>query len=238
MKIIRGFLLAITISFVFSCLALADGVSIDKVYNPYVQLLETEVEYRALLEQDTDKIFDGRQRHILGVGKSLSDKLMGEFYLIGSATDNESVSVDAIELELKWQLTEQGEFNNDWGVLFELENRFSESVWEASSSLIALHEWPKWVLTGNLSLIYEWGSDIENEWETAFASQLRYRRSQSLEPAIEFYAGQDTRGIGPVLTGQLRFKDAKKLRWEFGVILDVNSDAASENWKLNFEYEF
>lgn len=216
----------------------ADGSSIDKVYHPYVQLLEKEIEYRALYQQDSKPDADGRLRHILGYGQALSDRLFAEVYLIGIDQAGDSFSLEAYEAELKWQLTEQGEFDNDWGILFEFERDSSEDIWEASSTLIAAHTWSRWVATINLALIYEWGGDIDNEWETAFSAQLRYRNSERLEPAIEFYQGQDTQAIGPVLTGLWRFGGGRKLYWEFGAILGTNSETADVNWKLTLEYEF
>ncbi len=226
------------ITIVFSQSALSDGLTIDKVYHPYVQLLETEIEYQFLHEQNANDEFNGRQRHKLGIGRALSDAFFAELSLIGSDNHGETIAVDAFEVELKWQLTEQGEYDNDWGVLFELEKEKSENSWETSVTLIGLHEWSDWILTGNLSLIYEWGDDIDNEWETAFASQLRYKYKQQLEPAIELYLGQDTKAMGPVLTGSYRLGVAKKMNWEFGVIFGMGSEMADATWKLNMEYEF
>ncbi|MGB2009857.1 MAG: hypothetical protein ACPHSA_10490, partial [Cycloclasticus pugetii] len=56
------------------CLALlavrvaASEFSVDKVYHPYIQPLERELEWRMLSG-------DGQQLHRLGIGKSLSDSL-------------------------------------------------------------------------------------------------------------------------------------------------------------------
>ena len=121
---------------------------------------------------------------------------------------------------------------------YELEKEHNDNFWEASSTLIVLHEWSDWIATGNFSVIYEWGNDSDNEWETAFAGQLRYRNSEQIEPGIEFYQSQDTQGVGPVVTGLWRLGDGKKLNWEFGAILGTNNDTANVNWKFDLEYEF
>ena len=203
-----------------------------------MQLLEKEIEYRVLYEDDSDDVVDGRTRHKLGYGKSISDQFFVEFYVTGADEPGDRLELESYEAEVKWQLSEQGEYDNDWGLLFELEKEHGDSIWEASTTLIVLREWSDWVAIGNLSVIYEWGSDIDNEWETAFAGQLRYRNSEQIEPGIEFYQSQDTQGIGPVLTGLWRLGDGKKLNWEFGAILGTNNDTADVNWKLNIEYEF
>ncbi len=216
----------------------ADGSTIDKVYHPYVQLLEKELEYRVLYEQDSRKASDGKNRHKVGYGQAISDRFFAEVYLIGVDQPNSNFKIESYEAELKWQLTEQGEYDNDWGLLFELEKKRNENIWEASTTLIALHEWSNWIATGNMSVIYEWGEDIGNEWETAFAGQLRYRFNERLEPGIEVYQAQDTQGIGPVVNGLWRMGRGKKLNWEFGAILGTDSDTADINWKFNLEYEF
>ncbi len=216
----------------------ADGSTIDKVYHPYVQLLEKEIEYRTLYEQDSDDVVDGRNRHRFGYGQTLSDQLFVELYLTGIDEPRANLELESYEVEVKWQLTEQGEYENDWGLLFELEKEHDENIWEASSTLIVLHEWSDWIATGNFSVIYEWGNDIDNEWETAFAGQLRYRNSEQIEPGIEFYQSQDTQGVGPVVTGLWRLGGGRKLNWEFGAILGTNNDTADVNWKFNLEYEF
>jgi len=224
---------------IFVCFRVhADGSTIDKVYHPYVQLLEKEIEYRTLYEQDSDDRIDGGNRHRLGYGHAVSDQWFAELYFTGMDEPGGDLELESYELELKWQLTEQGEYENDWGLLFELEKEHNDNIWEASSTLIVLHEWSDWIAIGNFSVIYEWGNDIDNEWETAFAGQLRYRNNEQIEPGIEFYQSQDTQGVGPVVTGLWRLGDRKKLNWSFGVILGTNNDAADANWKLNLEYEF
>ncbi len=216
----------------------ADGSTIDKVYHPYVQLLEKEFEYRTLYKQDSDKASDGYNRHKVGYGQSLSDYFFAEAYLIGVDEPSSDFEIEAYEVELKWQLTEQGEYDNDWGLLFEIEKEKSENIWEANTTLIALHEWSSWIATGNLSIIYEWGADIDNELETSFAGQLRYRYSRLIEPGIELYLSQDTHGLGPVVNGLLRLGDGEKLNWELGAIFGANNDTSDVTWKFNLEYEF
>lgn len=232
----NSFILIISLS---TCTCLyADGSIIDKVYHPYVQLLETEIEYRSRYQGDDDAELDDRQQHRLGIGRSLSDQLFAEIYLIGEDSAHSDLQLTAIEAELKIQLTEQGEYDNDWGLLFELERETKYNLWEASTTLIAVHEWRRWIATANLSLAYEWGSAINNEFETSLATQLRYRYRQAVEPAVEFYMGEDTLGLGPVLTGIQALGGRRKLLWEFGVIAGLDAGTPDTTWKLNLEYEF
>ncbi len=208
--------LVIGLLFAFSRSASADGNNIDKVYHPYVQNKETEIEYRVIAQEDDKDTLDSLFKHRWGFGYSPSDRLKVELYVIGEDKRGESFEVSAFELETKIQMTEQGEYWADWGLLFELEKERHDNAWALAASVLVEKEWGAWIGVANLSVEYEWGSDIKDEIESALALQGRYRLSRFLEPAVEFYSGQDTLGIGPVLLGQLRLGQIKKLRWEVG----------------------
>lgn len=206
----------------------ADGLAIDKVYHPYVQSLEREFEWRMISA-------DGEQKHRLGIGKSVSDRLFVEGYLIVSNNEN---SIDAYELEAKWQLTEQGEYAVDWGVIVELEKDRYDNNWELATGLLMEKEWGTWTGSANLRAIYEWGNTINAELESALALQARYRYSRYFEPALEFYSGQNTCGIGPVIMGDVKFSAGKKLHWEVGSIIGLDSTTPDNTWRLLTEFEF
>ncbi|MDP6674916.1 MAG: hypothetical protein QGH93_08740 [Gammaproteobacteria bacterium] len=218
--------------------AFADGAVVDKIYNPYVETLEREIEYRFIVQNDDSDSLDGVQLHRLGLGLSWTDRWFSEVYLIGERTNSDSLSVEAYELETKWQITEQGEFWADWGLLFELEAERDKSIWEYGTTLLTSKEWGRWVTTANLGLIYEWGSDIANEWETTLSVQGRYRLSEAFEPALEFYTGQDTKALGPVFTGLIRTGGRTKLRWEVGLIFGLDTASPDQTFRGLLEFEF
>ncbi len=218
------------LSGLFPSVLFADGGVIDKVYHPYVQPLEKEFEWRMVSADDV-------QNHRLGLGVSLSDSLFVECYLIAKDVDNH-LKLEAYEIEAKWQLTEQGEYAVDWGVLFELEKEQHDNTWEASTSLLMEKEWGRWVGAANIGIIYEWGPQIKDELESSLAGQLRYRYKPYLEPAVEFYSGENSLGLGPVLMGDIRLAAIQKMHWEVGAILGLDSDTPSNTWRLLLEYEF
>jgi hypothetical protein len=228
-KPFQWFILIMILS--FTTLVFADGSAIDKVYHPYVQPLEREIEWRMVSA-------DGEQKHRLGLGKSLSDKWFVEVYLIAEDKKNENLEISEYEIESKWQLTEQGEYSIDWGILAELEKAKSDDKWEVSTAVLMEKQWGRWSGTANIKLIYEWGDDVDNEVETALALQTRYRYSRLFEPALEFYAGEDTRGLGPVFMGDVRLGRAKKLHWELGAIIGLDSKTPDNTWRVLTEFEF
>jgi|AZII01.1.fsa_nt_gi hypothetical protein len=214
---------------------LADGSVVSKIYHPYVQPLEKEIEFRLNYENDDD--FSDRQQYKLAYGQSLSDTWFSEIYLIASKNGGDAFEIQAYEAELKWQMTEQGEYSADWGVLFELEKK-EGGEWEASSVLLVEREWGRFVGTANLAAIYEWGDGVEDELESKLALQMRYRQSPRFEPAIELFAGEDYKGIGPLIMGREVLGPAKRLRWELGAIFAINNDSPDLTIKTSLEYEF
>lgn len=222
-----------------SCVALSDGAAIDKVYHPYVEQLEWELEWR-MTHADENPVngVEREQSYRLGMGRAVSEFVFVEGYLIGERSADESLDLEAYEVEVLWQLSEQGEYLLDYGLLFELEKEHQQDIWEYATVLLLEKEFGRLSGTANLGVIYEWGDDIKDEWETSLALQGRYRYSPRLEPAIELYAGEDTLGAGPVLMGLEKLGPMQALRWEAGVILGLDSDTADYTLRAVLEYEF
>lgn len=218
--------------------AWADGVVIDKIYHPYVQPLEREFEWRAALQNDQPGRPDNLELYRFAYGQSLGEKWFAEVYLVGETSDDASFDVKAYELEALRQLTEQGEYWADWGVVFELEKESGRDAWEFSTGLLAEKEWGKWSGTANLFVMQEWGSDIVNELETRLGLQARYRYARGFEPAIEIYSGEDTRAVGPAVMGQVKLDNKRQLRWEAGAIFGVDSKSPDTTLRFLLEFEF
>lgn len=216
----------------------ADGVVIDKIYHPYVDALESELEYRALVQDEQHGISTQAQIHQLSFGRALGSRMFAEVYAIGEKPRAGGFNFGAWEAELKWQLTEQGEYAVDWGLLVEYENERRVDIEEFSVTLLAEKEWGNWSGAANFHVINEWGDDIDPEVETVLALQTRYRYSRLFEPGLEFYAGQNTRGIGPVLQGTFTTGIRKAVHWETGVIFGMDNDSADQTWRFLLEYEF
>lgn len=209
----------------------AGGSTVDKVYAPYVQPLEKELEWRL-----TDA--DGKQKQRLGYGQSLSDRVFVEGYLIGEKTADKALRLQAYEVEALWQLTEQGQYSFDWGLVSEIEWQRDNDDWEVATGLITSRSWGRWEATSNLWLKYEWQENGSKEFETALALQGRYRLASWFEPAIEFYAGENTRALGPVAMGDVRLQPGKKLHWEIGALTGLDSHTADITWRSLLELEF
>lgn len=217
-------------------LALADA-EVGRVYHPYVMPLEREIEWRANLIDDSDQEDLSDQKYWLAYGFSPLERWFVEAYVIAEKDNGESLDVSGFELEGLRQLTEQGEYWADWGLLFEVERETSENVWEVGVAGLMEKEIGPTSLTANLHLIYESGSGIDNEFETLGALQWRWRYREYFEPAIEYYKGDELNAVGPVALGTARF-GMQKLKWELGPIFGIASETPDLTWRLLLEYEF
>jgi hypothetical protein len=227
--------LALLFNCFYSSFTFADGVVVDKVYHPYVLPNEKEVEWR-LLSHQTNNTNDLAQR--FAYGQSVLDDMMVEFYIVGERDVDGNFGVSAYEIETRWMLTDQGEYWADWGMLFEFEKEHNKDSWEVTSGLLFEKEIGRTSLSINAFLIYEWGSDIQNEIEMEFRAKYRYRWLPQFQPAIELYSGEDYVGIGPAFMGIQRFDGQKQLKWELGFITGLNGKSKDHILRASIEYEF
>ena len=235
---VRVIILVFLVSFTKIDIAHADGNVIDKVYHPYVDAMEKELEFRSLFQNLPVTNLLPVQVHQLSLGSAWGNSFFGEAKLVGSKTQQKGFELSAFEFELKWQLTEQGEYSADWGVVFEIEHGVERDLDELSVGLLIEKEFGRWSTTANLFAIQEWGDSIEGEFETVFGLQARYRHARLFEPALEFYLGQNTVGIGPVLIGSANVGARKSLSWEVGVIAGLSNKSPNSTYRVLLEYEF
>lgn len=215
---------------------LADA-EIGRVYHPYVAPMEREIEWRSNVIDDPGKSNHKNQKHWLAAGYSINDRWFAEAYVIAAKDNGESLQIEGFELEAKRQLTEQGEYWADWGVLYELERETSENIWEAAVTGLMEKEIGATSLAINLSAIYEFGGGIEDEFETAAALQWRWRYTEKFEPALEYYQGDELAALGPVGLGTFRF-GRQQLKWELGLLFAADSVTPDKTYRVLFEYEF
>lgn len=212
-----------------------DGSAISQVYAPYVQPLERELELLWLDETRPSGRIESNTLTKLGFGTSFLDGVYTELSV--SKLDASSIDSTQVELEVIWQITEQGEYSSDWGLLFEAETNLDTHNHELSAGLLNQKDWKKISLISNLVATYEWGSGFENEFESRLGLQARYRLRPEFEPMIEFFQGPDTTAIGPGAAGLIRLRPGRQLRWGFSILKGLNSEL-DYTAKLEFEYEF
>jgi len=213
----------------------ADGIPVDKVYHPYVLANERELEWRFTSRQnDNGNVLAQR----FAYGHAVSEYLTIEGYIVGERDDTGDFGLQAYEIEARWMLTDQGEFWADWGMLFELEKQHKKDIYEFTSGLLFEKEFTQTSLTINALLVYEWGKDIQDEFEAEFRLKYRYRYLPALQPSIEIYSGENFVGAGPGFMGVHRYEGQKQLKWELAFIAGLNGDSKDHTLRFALEYEF
>jgi len=216
----------------------ADGNVVDKVYHPYVDALEKELEYRSIFQDKKPIGGNTKSLHQLSLGRSIGDQWFAELNLIGAKNRHNNFDLNAYELELKWQLTEQGEYSADWGLLLEYEEKSEDDYQELVVGVLTEKEFGRWSGTANLLLKEEWGDDTGDEFETALAMQARYRYSRVFEPAMEVYVGQNSAAVGPAFLGSAIVGVRKSISWEAGLMFGITDETPNNTFRFLLEFEF
>ena len=215
----------------------SDGVTIAPVEEPYVHALEREIELHSRWQHNPRQRADQLLTTVAGALAGQSNRAI-ELSMSGLDLPGGQFQADSVELEAKWQLSEQGEFTADWGLAVELEREIDTNRWEAGATLLWQRQLQRWVATLNGSLYYEWGSHYQNEWETSLAAQLRYRLSPALEPTLVLHLSQDTGAVGPGLWLHQRLAPGRRLNWQLALLQGFKTTTPEQSLLLSVEYEF
>lgn len=237
MKNIAGFHLLLAATFFStSFTALPVCADIGRVYHPYVETLEREIELR--ITQSHDELDDHTNLYNIGYGQAINDKLFIEAYAIASESDISGADIEAFELEGIYQLTEKGSQALDYGLLIELERENENNITEIGGTILLEKEFGVTSLTTNLGLTYEFGSGIDNEYDRSARMQWRYRLRPTLEPALELFMDEYDKSAGPALMGAQRLAHRQKLKWELGLLFALEKETPDTMLRAVLEYEF
>lgn len=203
------------------------------VYHPYVNQGERELEYGISLRGMS------RSFQRVSIGYAWTDRLATELYLLSESPSHGGSRARAFEFEARWQLTEQGEYAADWGLIFEAASNYDGQQHEVAAGILMEKELGhRWVATANALLEFEFGEDLANEFETAFRGQLRYLRSPAFEPAFEIYLDDLDYAAGPAAMGAIRLAPGRQLRWELGYLFGINAATPDTSLRAAIEFEF
>lgn len=224
-----------------------------KVYYPYVEFGELEIEYRPSVTFDDDGAKDNEQKHLLGIGYGVSEWWFTELYAEWEreAGPGEGTVFEAFEWENRFQITNPGEHWADFGLLVEYVRKDSGS----SSDKIELgflfaKEFGKFDAAYNLVFEREIGSGASDDVELAQAFQLKYRLDPAFEPGVEVFSefgaidnisgfDEQEHYIGPVAIGVLPLGvGGTKVKYNAGYLFGVSDEAADGVFKAIIELEF
>lgn len=212
--------------------------SVGKVYDPYVNAYESEIEYRAIY--DDGESADPRKslKQVLGFATGVMEGVAIEVSASHYEITDGANELRSAEVEVFWQLTEQGEYDSDWGTSFSLERNHVTNYWEASSKILMAHDFDTTSLILNAGINYSWGSGVDNEFEGEFRGAYVWRYSPEFAPSIEFHTSESLTSIGPVIGGKYRVAAGKALLWRTGVMFGIDTYTPNNIVKFELEYEF
>jgi len=193
-----------------------------KIYSPIVDFGETELEFRGHYNFDDEANgndgVDGSQKYKLDFGRGVTPRWFTEVVLEYEHAPGEGGVLAAVEWENVIQLTEQGEYAFDWGVLLEYSHALEDDAADKFEfGPLVQTEFGRQVWTGNLILEVPLSGDEGVEWE--FATRLQRRISPAFEPAVELYWSEDELQIGPALLGKTRVGAGPTIfAWQAGVL--------------------
>lgn len=233
-------------------LGVRDAQAGFKVYYPYVEYHELEIEYRPSVTFDGDDAKDNEQKHLLGVGYGVTEWWFTELYAEWEreAGPGESTEFEAFEWENRFQVTNPGEYWADFGLLVEYERTDSpHSPDKIELGLLFAKELGKFSAAYNLVFERQVGGGASSDVEFGHAFQLKYRLDPAFEPGVEvfgeFGAIDDIPGfdeqkhyVGPIATGVLPLGDSGlKLKYNAGYLFGVSDEAADGVFKAIVELE-
>jgi len=223
-----------------------------KVYGPNVEYGETEIEYRGHYNFDSEAGEDGEHAHVLFVGRGFTPYWFSEIGLESEKEGNEDLKLEAIEWENRFQLTEQGRYWMDVGLLTELEfaARDDDPDEVLLAPLLQKAVSRRWVATLNPRFEREFGDNAEDEWELGYAWELRNRLRRTLEWGVEGFGETGELGdsepwdeqeheIGPFVSGSVDLDGPREaLKYQVGLLFGVTDGAPDQRLAWELEYEF
>jgi high-affinity iron transporter len=217
------------------------------VYSPLVEQGERAIEWRGHYILDGNDATDGEQQAELEFEWSPMARWRTELLVAAERASGDGLETTGIASENVFQLTEQGRYWADFGLLAE----YAHSLEHGGSDAVELgllaqkdagrHE-------TRLNLTFERPLTGSGDTRMGYAWQYRYRLRESFEPGIEMYGGLGEVGnigaldnheqqIGPAFAGKLRTTKGA-LKYEAGLLFGLNDQTPDATARFLLEYEF
>lgn len=234
-------------------LAASPAYAVDKLYTPYVEKGEWELEYFGRRTVDKDSTKDNAQEHQLSLEYSPTGWWKTEVYGIFQKEPHDNVEFDAFEWENVFQFTKPGEYWVDAGASLAYE--WVPASGEADSlemRLIFAKHVGRTFHVLNLSGEQAIGGGADDAFEAGLSWSSRYELSPYFQPGIEFhnefgevndmssFADQE-HYIGPAIYGTLPFEvdgnDIEGLQYRAGYMFGFGHNSSDGQAVLQLEYE-
>jgi FTR1 family protein len=222
----------------------------QKVYYPTVNQGEVEAEFLGHYDSDNNPALDKGQKYKFELGYGVTNFWMTEAVVEVEKAAQDKTRLDSFEWENIFQLTPQGKYWLDAGVLASVEfpaNSGQPHVFEFGPLL--QKQFGKMLNTANLVFVKETGSNAHAPLQATYAWQTKWLVSPYFEPGFEAYGDfgdvnkwgirrDQTQQAGPAVFGSFNMGPGQKLRYEAGLLFGLNAATPGASLKWLLEYEF
>jgi FTR1 family protein len=217
------------------------------VYSPLVEQGEIAVELRGHYDFDGRDAFDGGQQYKAAIEWSPVARWRTELMTEFEREPGGSLDTTEVAWENVFQLTEQGQYWADFGLLAEYAHSLEHGGHNALElGLLAQKDVGRHEARVNLTFERPFTGDADTEM--GYAWQYRYRLGEKFEPGLEMYGGLGDWGgmgsfddheqqIGPAAFGKLRTA-AGAFKYEVGLLFGLNDSTPDTTLRFLLEYEF
>jgi len=236
-------MLCVTVSGLHARPARADHV----VYSPIVEQGEIAVELRGHYDFDDRDDVDGGQKYKAEVEWAPTARWLTEALVEFERAPNENPKTTEVAWENVFQLTEQGRYWADFGLLAEYAHSLEDDG-EDAIELGLLAEKQSGRHLGRVNLTFERELTGSAETEVGYAWQYRFRRGEQFEPGLEMHGelgdtdhlgafDEHEQQLGPACFGMLR-TSAGHLKYEAALLFGLTHESPDHTLRVMFEYEF
>jgi len=219
-----------------------------QVYSPNVVKGEKEIEARAYNSWGTTPDTGARKSVKAAAGVSPTDYWFTEIYVNAEQEPGESLKAEEAEWENRFQLTPQGKYWADFGLLSEVEiPRYSHDPYEVRVGPVIARDFGRLSVLINLLAGHQYGSNAQSGVELSYRSRLTYRYNRLASPVIEAYGqpvgrigqwGRPRHQAGGGITGRLRVGAGRNLDYSAVLLFGGTQAAADTTAVARLEYEF
>ena len=221
----------------------------QKVYSPYVEKGELEVEIRGSVDNDERISRSGVLKQKYAIGYGFTDIWFSEVYgeiekERNDADEDFDMEFTKVEWENKFQLTPEGKYPVDLGFLLEYAISTESKHPDSLEAVVLLgRDIGKTTHYANLIFEREVGGGHSDEIEGELAWSSRYRLNRKFEPGWEYHAkfgglseGEDfdeqTHQVGPAIYGEIG-----NISYDLGYLFGISDAAPQGSFKWILEYE-
>ena len=217
------------------------------VYSPLVVKGEKAVEVRGHYDFDGSDALDGGQAYKVDLEWAPFARWLTEAVAEVEGEPGEDPEVTEVAWENVFQLTEQGQYWADVGLLAEFAHSLEDEGGNALEiGLLGQKEFGR--NQARINLLFERELESGAEVEMEYRWQYRYRLGERAEPGIEMYGSLGEWGhsrsfndhqqqLGPALFGRIRTAGGA-FRYEAGVLFGLTDVTPGTTVRFLLEYEF